>query len=111
MIRFAVGQTEEPLLEDRVFAVPQGQREAEMLLAVGEAGQAVFAPSICARPRLIVGEEVPGVAVFAVILAHGPPLPFAQIRSPLLPLNLLFSRFIKALLFGDHVATCSGLAG
>ena len=34
---------------------------------------------------MIVGKEIPGVAVLAVVLAHRPPLPLAQIGSPLLP--------------------------
>ena len=62
VVAFAVGQPEEPLLEDRILAVPQGQREAEALLVVGDAGEAVFAPAVGARAGLVVGEVVPGVA-------------------------------------------------
>ena len=87
VIALAVGQAEEPLLEDRVLAVPQGQREAEPLLIVGNSGQAVFAPSIRSRAGLVVGEVIPGVAAFAVVLANRPPLAFAQVRPPLLPGN------------------------
>ena len=54
VIALAVGQAEQPLLEDRVLAVPQGQREAEPLLVVGDAGQAVLAPAIGARAGLVV---------------------------------------------------------
>ena len=39
VVPLAVGQAEEPLLEDRVLPVPQGQREAEALLVVGDAGR------------------------------------------------------------------------
>ena len=46
VVPLAVGQAEEPLLEDRILPVPQGQREAEALLVVRDAGQAVFAPAI-----------------------------------------------------------------
>src|SRR5262245_19988879 len=45
----------------------------------------VLTPVIGARPRLVVGEVVPGIAVPAVILAHRPPLSLAQIRSPIAP--------------------------
>ena len=64
-----------------------------MLLVVGNAGDAVFAPAIRAGAGVIVGEEVPGVAVLAVVLAHGAPLPFTEIRPPLLPGGLLARLF------------------
>ena len=89
VVALAVGQAEEPLLEDRVLAVPQGQGEAEPLLVVGDAGDAVLAPAIGARAGLVVGEVVPGVAVLAVVLAHGAPLALAEVRPPLLPGSLL----------------------
>ena len=89
VIALAVGQAEQALLEDRVLAVPQGEREAEPLLVVGDAGEAVLAPAVGARAGLVVGEVVPGVAAFAVVLADGPPLAFAEVGPPLLPGGLL----------------------
>ena len=95
VVALAVGEPEEPLLEDRILAVPQGQREAEALFVIGNAGDAVLAPAVGARAGLIVGEEVPGVAVLAVVLAHGAPLPFAQVGPPLLPGDLLLAGFFE----------------
>jgi hypothetical protein len=46
VVALAVGQTKEPLFEDRVLTVPQRQRKAEQLFVVGETGQPVFAPRI-----------------------------------------------------------------
>ena len=89
VIAFAVGQAEQAFLEDRVLAVPQGQREAEPLLVVGDAGQAVLAPAVGAGAGLVVGEVVPGVAALAVVLADGAPLAFAEVRAPLFPGGLL----------------------
>src|SRR5689334_14136155 len=40
VIAFAVCQTKEPLLKDRVLAVPERQRETENLVIVGNARQA-----------------------------------------------------------------------
>ena len=99
VVALAVGQSEEPLLEDRILPVPQGQREAEALLVVGNAGQAVFAPAVGARAGLIVGEEIPGVTVLAVVLAHGSPLALAEVRSPLLPVDLLLASLVKSDVF------------
>jgi len=44
VIALTVGQAEQTLLQDRVPAVPQGEREAELLLVVGDPGQAVLSP-------------------------------------------------------------------
>ena len=79
MVAFAIGQAEQPLLEDRVLAVPQGQSKAEPLLIVGNAGEAILTPMRCARPRMIVREVIPGVAVFALVLADRAPLSFAEV--------------------------------
>ena len=88
VVAFAVGQSEEPLLEDRILPVPQGQREAQALFVIGNAGDAVFAPAIGARAGLIVGEEIPGVSVLAVVLADRSPLALAEVRTPFLPVDL-----------------------
>src|SRR5262249_49243853 len=89
-------------LEDRVLPVPQGQREAKPLLVVGDAGEAVLPPAVGAGPGLVVGEVVPGVAALAVVFANGAPLPFAQVRPPLLPGDFLLSRLLKPGVFGRH---------
>src|SRR4029077_10022382 len=54
VVALCAGQAERALLEDRVPAVPQRQAEAEPLLDVAEAGQAVLAPSIGTGPGLVV---------------------------------------------------------
>ena len=104
VVAFAVGEAEQPFLEDRVLAVPQGQREAEALLVIGNAGDAVLAPAVGARAGMIVGEEIPGVAAFAVVLAHGSPLALAEVGPPLLPGDLLLPGLFKSDMFGCHTA-------
>ena len=85
VIAFAVGQSEEPLLENRVPGVPEGQAEAEVLAVIGNASDPVLTPAVGARPGMIMREEIPGVPVFAVVLAHGAPLSLREVRSPLFP--------------------------
>jgi len=46
MVRLAVGQAEQPFLEDGVLPVPQGQAETELLLVVGDARDAILAPAV-----------------------------------------------------------------
>jgi hypothetical protein len=69
-----IARLEETLLEDRILAVPQGQREAEALFVIGNAGQPVFAPAVGAGAGLIVGEIIPGVTALAIVLEDGSPL-------------------------------------
>src|SRR5258706_9418737 len=52
---------------------------------------------------MIVREIVPGVAMSAVILTHGSPLPLAQVGAPVLPAILARHVVLQALLLGIHV--------
>ena len=107
VIALAIGQAEQPLLEDRVLAVPQRQGKAQPLVVVAEPGEAVLAPMIGARPGLIVREIVPRIAVLAVVLAHRAPLALAEVGPPLLPGHPLLTRLIQAAPFRRFL--CVGL--
>ena len=85
VVALAVGEPEHPLLEDRVRAVPQRERQAQPLALVADPGDPVLAPPVGARARLVVREVVPGVAAAAVVLADRAPLALGQIRAPRLP--------------------------
>src|SRR5262249_8880512 len=84
--------------------VPQGQRKAEPLFLIAEPGQPILPPVIGARAGLVVAEVVPGVSIGAVVLANGSPLPFAEVRSPLLPGDVLGAWFLqpRGLLICSH---------
>src|SRR6185312_613572 len=98
MIALGVRQPKQSLFQDRINAIPEGERETERLLIVRDARDAIFSPAVGARARLLVAEVIPGGAVWAVIFAHGPPLALAQIWPPLFPWNSLISRLPKTLL-------------
>ena len=102
VVALAVGQAEEPLLQNRIAAVPQRQRQAEPLLVVADAGDAVLAPAIGPAAGVVVREVIPGVAVGAVILAHRAPLALAEVRPPLPPGLLAEAIFFEAVLFRVH---------
>src|SRR6185503_6528672 len=80
-------QAEEALLDRLVASVPQRQREADVLVAIADPGDAVFVPAIGARARLFVGEVVPGIAVRAVVFAHRAPRALGEVRAPALPVD------------------------
>ena len=89
-VTLRAGQSEGALLQDGVAAVPQSQGKAQLLPIVADAAETVFAPTIGPRARLIVREIVPGLAVGAVVFAHGSPRPLGEIGSPQPP--VLFSQ-------------------
>jgi hypothetical protein len=85
VVAFGVREAEQALLEDRVVAVPHREGQAEALLVVADSPDAVLAPPVRPGARLVVADEVPGVAAGAVVLAYGAPLPLAEVRPPPAP--------------------------
>ena len=79
------GQPEEPLLEDGVAPIPQSEPQAQPLLDVAEAGQAVLTPPVRPGPGVVVREVVPRRAVLAVVLADRSPLALSDVRAPQVP--------------------------
>ena len=87
VVTLAVGQPKEPFFQDRVPAVPKRQGKAKLLVIVGNSRQPVFTPAVGARPRLIMREIVPSIAIFAVVFTNRAPLPLTEVRAPFLPLS------------------------
>ncbi len=81
VVAFGVGQAEQPLLENGVVFVPQGQAQAPVLGLVGESGQAILAPAVGPAAGMVVGKVGPGVAVGTVVLAHRAPLPVFALET------------------------------
>jgi hypothetical protein len=77
MVAFIAGKTEEALLENAIAAVPKRDGEADVLVAVANAADAVFAPAIGARAGVVMREIAPSVAAAAVVLADRAPLALA----------------------------------
>ena len=50
---------------------------------------------------MVVTEVVPGIAVIAVVFAHGSALLLAEIRAPLLPRNALLTGIVQTFLLGN----------
>src|SRR5262249_51639506 len=105
VVALAVREPEESLLQDGVLPIPEGEGEAEPLLVVGDPAETVLAPAIGPGTGVVVGEEVPGIAVVAVVLTHRPPLPIREIWSPLLPGEVSAASFFQATLLCIHVTS------
>ena len=76
MIPLGIGQAEKTFFQKGIFFIPKSNRETDVLVAIAETGDAVFAPAIRSRTRMVVRKIVPGVAVRAVIFANRSPLAF-----------------------------------
>src|SRR5260370_37765504 len=68
-------------------------------MAVADAGNAVLAPAVGARARMVVRKVFPRRSVRAVILADCAPLPLGEVRSPALPMNLPQPGLFETLIF------------
>src|SRR5277367_2310184 len=106
VIPFPIAQTEKALFEDRIFLIPHGERKTDVLMAIAETGNSIFAPAIGPGAGVIVREIIPGIAIRAVIFADGPPLAFGEVRSPTLPVDGPISARLESLSF-----RCRGRAG
>src|SRR5205823_2541336 len=100
-VAFARRQSEESFFENRIAAVPECRREHQQLIAIAESADCIFSPSERLAPRLFMRDEVPGVAVDAVVLAHRAPRAIADVAAPLAPARQRTGRRLgKAAMFG-----------
>jgi hypothetical protein len=103
VVTLGAGDAEETLFKDGVFAIPESESEAEVLMVIGDAEETVFGPAIDARACVIVREELPGGSVRAVVFADRAPGALGEIGTPALPVFDAFFRFGEALLLaGDR---------
>jgi len=89
VIALCVGEAKEAFFEDRITPVPEHQGETEPLMVIAESGDSIFAPTVGATARVIVGKIVPGIAVRTIVLADGAPLALAEVGSPFTPETIL----------------------
>ncbi len=104
VVAFAVGQSEQPFLENWIAAIPERHRETEPALAIGDSQQTIFAPAVCPAASMIVRKILPAIAALRVIFPHRAPLPFGKVRSPTLPILLAKRIFRQTKRFGIHGA-------
>ncbi len=102
VVALFVGETEEAFLQEGIAAVPEGWSQAEVLKAIAEAGEAILVPAVGAAAGLVVREVVPGIAVGAVVLAHGAPGAFGEVRAPVLPVGVAVGAIAQATVLGGR---------
>ena len=104
VVPFGWHQAKQSFLQNRIAAIPQRQSKDQNLVAVGHGSQTILAPAIGFGARQIVRKEIPCFAIRAVILPHGAPGPFGNIRPPFLPRrDVTLVRFVQSLMLLGHV--------
>src|SRR3954466_3473240 len=104
MVALGVVEAEDPILDDRVGAVPQRERQAQLLALVTDAQEPVLAPAIGARAGLLVREGLPRVAVAGVVRPARSPWALGEVRPPSFPGDFAGPRRLQALVLGGPVA-------
>src|SRR5215831_11490786 len=87
MVTFGSAQSEQPLLENRIVAVPQRKGEAQPAFSVADSKQSILAPPVRPAARVIVRQVVPTLSSGRIVLANGTPLAFGQVGSPSPPVT------------------------
>src|SRR5262249_37660946 len=76
--------------------------EAQPLMVVGYAAQAILSPAVRPRPGVIVRKVAPGRPIGAVVLPDRAPLPLREVGAPSAPVGLPLLVFDEPLLLFDH---------
>ena len=63
VVALGVAQTKQPLLEEGIPTVPEGQGQAEILVPVTDPGQAILIPAVDSAAGMLVGKEIPGISL------------------------------------------------
>ena len=87
VVSLVAGQAEQPLLQDRIAAVPHGEGQADEAVAVGKPGDAILTPAVDPGASLVVVEVFPRGAALAVVFPHRAPLPLRQVGPPAPPVG------------------------
>ena len=100
MIALGTAEAKQAFFENRIVAIPQRERKAHAALAIGDAEQAILAPTIRATTRMIVRQVIPALAGRRIILAHGAPLAIREIWPPAAPVAIAAIVGIEPLALG-----------
>src|SRR5262245_19214989 len=87
VIAFWATQSKEPFFQKRIQAIPHSHSKADQLMPVAQSRNAILAPAIGARSRLIVCEVSPSIASRTVVFTNRAPRALTEVGSPALPVN------------------------
>src|SRR6516165_3570782 len=108
VVALVAAKSIQPFFQDGVETIPEGQPKANQLMAVAEAADAVFSPTVGSRVRVFKWEIPPRGAVGTVVLPYRSPLTLREVRPPAFPMLFALTRFFQALVFDGLVSGHGG---
>src|SRR5260221_743532 len=99
VVAFRRRQAEKTFLQNRIALIRESWGKDEQLIAIANAGDAVFAPTICLAPRQVMRQVIPGVAIGAVVFANRRPSTIGDIGSPATPIAFIVGDFAEPVVF------------
>ena len=108
VVALGAGEAVRPFLEDRVLAVPQRHRQAELLFLVADSAHPVLAPAEGPGTGVLERKIGPGVTVGGVVLPYRAPRPLGEVWAPPPPGQVATVGLGQPLLFIVHAAMLSG---
>src|SRR5262245_4189705 len=97
MVALRIGEADQSFLQNRVPSIPEREGKAKCEVFVREPRNAILAPTVGARASLVMRQIIPGITTWTVVLPDRAPLTFAQVGSPLSPMNIVNARFLQPL--------------
>jgi amidase len=64
--------------------------KADALHGIADTGNPIFTPAVYTAACVVMRKRIPGIAMLTIIFTHRTPLPFTQVRTPLLQWYRLF---------------------
>src|SRR6516162_605173 len=95
VISFLAGQSKGAFLQEGISPIPQGQCETEILVAIADSAETVFAPAISTGTGMLVREIAPGFTVGTVVLSHRSPSTLGEKGPPTVPMSDLLAHQIE----------------
>jgi hypothetical protein len=87
VISLLAGQSKRAFLQEGISSIPQGQCETEILVAIADSTETVFAPAISTGTGMLVREIAPGFTVGTVVLSHSSPSTLGEKGPPTVPMS------------------------
>ena len=102
VVTLLIRQAKCTFFEDRIFSIPESQGDAELLIGIADAANAIFPPAISPRACHAVRKIIPGIARGAIVFPYGAPLPLTEVRTPVVPVLFTEAICFESCLFCVH---------
>ena len=86
MVALRTTRPKDPLLQERVAPIPEGEGKTQALRSAAKTGKTILVPPAGARACVFVWEILPDLAIGTVVFTHRTPRALAEIRANRFPI-------------------------